>query len=84
MAAARIPAGHEPLTGWTLHDVRRTVATGLAGLGILPHIIERLLNHVTGTLGGVAGVYNRFKYLDEVRTALELWTVHIESIAAKK
>ena len=49
--------------GWTLHDLRRTAATGLARLGVAPHVVERILNHTTGTLGGVAGVYNRFGYL---------------------
>jgi hypothetical protein len=42
-------------------------------LGVAPHVVQRLLNHVTGTLGGVAGVYNRFKYRDEVRAALQMW-----------
>ena len=42
-----------------------------------PHVVERILNHVTGTFGGVAGVYNRFQYLDEMRGALELWARHI-------
>ena len=68
------PAALDP---WTLHDLRRTVSTGMAGLGVAPHVIERLLNHVSGVLGGVAGVYNRFKYADEVRTALDLWTAHV-------
>jgi integrase len=59
---------------FTLHDLRRTAATRMAGRGIAPHIVERVLNHVTGVLGGVAGVYNRFKYRDEVRDALTVWT----------
>ena len=62
---------------FTLHDFRRTAATGLAALGVAPHVIERLLNHVTGTLGGVAGVYNRFRYRDEVRQGLTIWTNHL-------
>jgi integrase len=69
---------------FTLHDFRRTAATRLASLGVAPHVIERLLNHVTGTLGGVAGVYNRFKYRDEVRRALELWTNHLLSVSRKE
>jgi len=63
-----------------LHDLRRTVATRMASLGIAPHVIERLLNHVTGTLGGVAGVYNRFKYREEVRAALVLWAGHLRQL----
>jgi integrase len=62
---------------FTLHDFRRTAATGLASLGVAPHVIERLLNHVTGTLGGVAGVYNRYRYRDEVRQGLLMWTNHL-------
>jgi integrase len=65
------------VAAFTLHDFRRTAATGLAALGVAPHVIERLLNHVTGTLGGVAGVYNRFRYRDEVRQGLQLWTNHL-------
>ena len=65
------------IESFTLHDLRRTAATRLAGLGVAPHVIERLLNHVTGVLGGVAGIYNRFKYRDEVRDALILWTDYV-------
>ena len=63
---------------WTIHDVRRTVATGLAQLSVAPHVIERVLNHVSGTFAGVAGVYNRFQYVDEMRTALDMWAEHVE------
>ena len=58
---------------WTLHDLRRSTATRLASLGIAPHIIERVLNHAGGTFAGVAGVYNRFEYGDEMRAALRQW-----------
>jgi integrase len=59
---------------WRLHDLRRTAASGMARLGVAPHVIERLLNHMQP---GVAGVYNRFGYLPEKRTALDLWAAHI-------
>jgi integrase len=65
---------------WTIHDLRRTVATGLAQLGVAPHVIERVLNHISGTFGGVAGVYNRFHYQDEMRAALELWAKHVHRL----
>lgn len=65
---------------WTLHDLRRTAATGMAAIAIAPHIIEAVLNHRSGVLGGIAGNYNRFEYLDERRDALELWSQHVESI----
>lgn len=58
---------------WALHDLRRTVATNLAGLGIAPHVVEKILNHSTGTISGVAAIYNRFGYQDEMREALTLW-----------
>jgi integrase len=46
------------ITAWTLHDLRRTFATGLAGLGVPIHVVEKLLDHVSGTTGGLVGVYN--------------------------
>ena len=58
---------------WTLHDLRRTFATQLASLATPPHIVERLLNHATGRISGVAAVYNRYQYMDEMRAALEQW-----------
>src|SRR5262249_30284981 len=45
--------------GWVIHDIRRSVATGMADIGVQPHIIEAALNHVSGHKGGVAGIYNR-------------------------
>ncbi len=67
---------------WRLHDLRRTAATGMARLGVAPHVIERILNHTTGILGGVAGIYNRFQYLPEMRAALELWAEHIAKVVS--
>jgi integrase len=65
---------------WTLHDLRRTAATGMARLNIPPHVVDRILNHVSGSIRGVAAVYNRHAYLDERRVALEAWSRYIESI----
>ena len=70
--------------GWTLHDLRRTAATHMAELGVAPHVIERILNHATGTLGGVAGIYNRFQYLPDMRAALELWASEIEKKTGRR
>ncbi len=53
----------------------------MASLGVAPHVIERILNHTTGTLGGVAGIYNRFRYLPEMREGLELWAQHVEKLS---
>ncbi len=71
------------VSDWTLHDLRRTTATHLAGMGVAPHVIERILNHTTGILGGVAGIYNRFQYLPEMRAALELWAEQIGKLTSE-
>jgi integrase len=68
------------VSGWTLHDIRRSVATGLADLGTPPHIIETILNHVSGHKRGVAGIYNRSRYEREVCVALALWSDHIRAL----
>jgi integrase len=65
---------------WTLHDLRRTCATGMAELGVQPHIIEAVLNHVSGHKAGVAGIYNRARYEADMRDALQRWADHIEQI----
>jgi integrase len=65
---------------WTLHDLRRTCATGMANLGVQPHVIEAALNHKSGTKAGVAGIYNRSAYTAEVRTALATWADHVRSL----
>jgi integrase len=62
-----------PIAHWTLHDLRRTFATNLAGLNTPPHVLERILNHSAGTISGVAAIYNRFQYADEVRAAIRAW-----------
>lgn len=65
---------------WVMHDLRRSVATGMATLGVQPHIIEAALNHASGHKGGIAGIYNRATYAREIRNALALWADHIASI----
>jgi integrase len=66
--------------GWTLHDIRRSVATKLADIGVQPHIIEQILNHQSGHKAGPAGIYNRSSYEREVRAALALWEDHIRTL----
>jgi len=78
------------VTAWTHHDIRRTVATRMAdspppdgtGLGIKPHVVEALLNHVSGHKSGVAGIYNRATYRPEVKTALAMWAEYVASIVS--
>lgn len=69
-------------TPWRLHDIRRTVATGLADLGVLPHIVEAVLNHVSGHRAGVAGTYNRAVYATEKRDALNRWATFVNETRA--
>jgi integrase len=82
---ARIAKEGEPLPHWTVHDLRRTAATVMADrLGVLPHIVEAILNHVSGHRAGVAGVYNRARYSDEMRAALDRWTREVAHIVRPK
>jgi integrase len=64
---------------WVLHDIRRTVRTRLAALRIQDHVAEQVLGH---SRKGIAGVYDRHRYLDEVREALEAWQGLLRSIVA--
>jgi hypothetical protein len=68
------------LPPWVPHDLRRSFATHVAGIGVQPHIIEACLNHVSGHKGGVAGIYNRSTYEPEKRTALDRWAAHLLAI----
>jgi integrase len=65
---------------WRLHDLRRTAATMMAEIGVLPHIIEAILNHVSGHKSGVAGIYNRARYTDEMREALQMWGDYVDCL----
>jgi integrase len=69
---------------WRLHDLRRTCASGLQRLGIRTEVIERCLNHVSGSFRGVAGIYQRDPLLDETRTALQAWANRVEEIVSGK
>jgi integrase len=65
---------------FTSHDLRRTAATRMAGLGVLPHVIEAVLNHSSGAISGVAAIYNRHTYAREKKRALLSWAREIERI----
>jgi integrase len=73
------------IEAWTVHDLRRTVATKLAEspVSIQPHIIEACLNHISGHKGGVAGTYNRATYQSEKKDALDRWGHHLKTIVAQ-
>ncbi len=66
---------------WRLHDLRRTLATGLAKMGTDPHVVEHILNHQTGALSQVARIYNRYSYLKEKQEALQMWAEHVNNIS---
>jgi len=78
--AHKASGGAKPMPVWRFHDLRRTVATRMADLGIQPHVIEAVLNHVSGSKAGVAGVYNRSLYAAEKRAALETWADHVQAV----
>jgi integrase len=65
---------------WHLHDLRRTAATGMADVGIQPHVIEAVLNHQSGHKAGIAGIYNRSSYTKEKAEALVRWDAHVTSV----
>jgi integrase len=65
---------------WRLHDLRRTAVTGMAEIGIAPHFIEALVNHISGHRPGVAGIYNRATYSTEKASALQRWADHLDQI----
>ncbi len=79
---AREEAGGDDLAieGWTLHDLRRTAASGMARLGVAVHVVEATLNHKSGTIRGVAAVYNRYAYEPEKQAALEAWGRYISDL----
>jgi integrase len=70
----------DPVPPWRLHDLRRTAATGMARLNFPPHVVDKVLNHLSGTIRGVAAVYNRFEYIEERRAALEAWGKLVQSL----
>jgi integrase len=61
------------VTDWRIHDLRRTAATGMARAGADLPVIERALNHISGSFGGIVGVYQTHRYRDEVAAALQAW-----------
>ncbi len=74
---ARITEDGKERHDWRVHDLRRTLATGLQRLGVRFEVTEAVLNHVSGAKGGVAGIYQRHDWHDEKRAALEAWADHM-------
>ena len=65
------------VTGWRIHDLRRTVATGMQKLGVTLQTVEAVLGHTSGSRDGIVGVYQRHDYAAEKRAALEAWGAHV-------
>jgi integrase len=83
LAIARKEKGKDfIIPDWVLHDLRRTAATHMGELGIAPHVIEAVLNHISGSKAGIAGTYNRSHMLPERRAALERWASHVLALVA--
>ena len=76
------PTRVTPVERWTFHDLRRTAASGMAALGVAPHIIEAAINHKSGIIRGVAAIYNRHDYGAEKRAAMDTWARHLERIVS--
>jgi integrase len=74
---ALLPSDMPP---WRLHDLRRTVASGLARLGVNLPVIEKVLNHSSGSFAGIVGVYQRHSFAEEKREALDKWAVHVTDL----
>jgi integrase len=68
------------VAGWRIHDLRRTIVSGMARLGIPPHVADKILNHQARTISGVAAVYQRHDFLAERKDALDRWGAHVEQI----
>jgi integrase len=71
----------EGLQPFVIHDIRRSVASGLASIGVNLPVIERLLNHVSGSFGGIVGVYQKHSFADEMRAAVDAWARHVDALA---
>jgi integrase len=71
------------VTGWRVHDLRRTGASGIARLGHPPHVVAAILNHSPGSTMGVTAVYNRHRYTDEKRLALDAWGRELERVIGR-
>jgi integrase len=86
---ARVDARMKEILGdkfqpWRIHDLRRTTASGMAVLGFQPHVIERVLNHVSGAQGGLVSVYQRHEYRDERKRAILAWGDHVMGLVSAR
>jgi integrase len=80
LAAAMAESAGQAVPEFRLHDLRRTAASGMAALGVQLPVIEKVLNHVSGSFGGIVSVYQKHEYVEEKRAALERWALHVERL----
>jgi integrase len=76
--------GGEPIDHWTLHDLRRTTASGMAKIGVDLPVIEKVLNHVSGSFAGIVGIYQRHDFAAEKRAALDNWAARVAAIVGRQ
>jgi len=69
-----------PLPHWQFHDLRRTAASGMAALGHPPHIVDRVINHLSGSQGGLTAVYQRHEYRPERKRAIREWGEYVATL----
>jgi integrase len=82
LAKATLDTHMKPAQPWVLHDLRRTVASGMAALGIKLPVIEKVLNHQSGSFRGIVGVYQRHEFAVEKRDALQRWADHLTGLVS--
>jgi integrase len=70
----------KPIPDWRLHDLRRTVVSGMASLNVAPHVADKILNHKSGAIFGVAAVYQRHEFLEDRKIALTIWANHVAQL----
>jgi integrase len=83
LVAAREEHPTAVITPWTLHDLRRTAVTGMVELGVAPHVVEAVVNHISGSRAGVAGIYNRSALTEPKRKALERWASYVQGVVSE-
>ena len=82
--AAKLGCDPVVIAPWRIHDLRRSVASGMRRIGISLDIVERTLNHTSGANGGIVGVYQVDELLPDRRRALELWAAHVEGLTVER
>ena len=80
---AAVKGKGETTDPWTFHDLRRTMASGMVRLGIQLPVIEKILNHTSGTFRGVVGIYQRHSFADEKRAALDAWASFVVGLCSE-